>query len=122
MMVPSSCSGARMATLLPPTAQPAPRAAALNVRPFFEDKSRAFWTLRRAGRGLHEIVRVKQLGLHSALPQYSFALYQPDLSELVKRMIARVLSRLPDEPPPPEDRRPPPDEEDDPGQFYGATP
>ncbi|PAX07312.1 sensor histidine kinase [Sphingomonas lenta] len=37
-----------MATLLSPTAQPS-RAAALNVRPFFEDKARAFWTLQAAG-------------------------------------------------------------------------
>lgn len=32
---------------------------------------RSIWTLRRA---LHEIVRIKQLGLHTALPRYSFAL------------------------------------------------
>jgi hypothetical protein len=57
--------------------------------------------LRRARRGLHEIVRIKRLGLHSALPQYSFALYQPDLSELLHRVIARVLHRMPEELPPP---------------------
>ena len=62
---------------------------------------RALWTLRRARRGLAEIVRIKRLGLLTALPQYSFALYQPDLSELLQRVIARVLSRIPEEWPPP---------------------
>lgn len=62
---------------------------------------RAFWTLRRAGRGLGEIVRVKRLGLHSALPQYSFALYQPELSELLRRAITRALLRPETDPPPP---------------------
>jgi transposase len=54
---------------------------------------RSLWVLRRAHRGLHEIVRIKRLGLHSTLPQFSFALYQPDLSELLHRAIARVLHR-----------------------------
>ena len=62
---------------------------------------RALWTLRRARRGLPEIVRIKRLGLLSALPQYSFALFQPDLSELLHRVIARVLSRIPEDWPPP---------------------
>ena len=48
-----------------------------------------------------EIVRIKRLGLLSALPQYSFALYQPDLSELLHGVIARVLRRMPEELPPP---------------------
>ena len=43
----------------------------------------------------------KRLGLHTALPQHSFALFQPDLSELLHRVIARVLSRIPGEWPPP---------------------
>ena len=41
-----------MATLAPPH----PRTA-LNVRPFFEDKSRAFWTLQAVGWGGYLIVR-----------------------------------------------------------------
>ena len=45
-----------MASLAPsyPRAQPRP---ALNVRPFFEDKSRAFWTLQAVGWGGYLIVR-----------------------------------------------------------------
>ena len=62
---------------------------------------RAMWTLRRAGRGLAEIARVRSLGLHSALPQHSFALFQPDLSELLHRVTAQVLRRIPEEWPPP---------------------
>ncbi|MBD0276022.1 MAG: transposase [Acetobacteraceae bacterium] len=62
---------------------------------------RSIWVLRRARRGLHEIVRIKRLGLHTALPQHSFALFQPDLSELLHRVIARVLHRMPEELPPP---------------------
>jgi signal transduction histidine kinase len=38
-----------MATLAPPPQPPVPRPGALNVRPFFENKSRAFWTLQAAG-------------------------------------------------------------------------
>ena len=67
---------------------------------------RAMWTLRRAGRGLAEIARVRSLGLHSALPQHSFALlFQPDLSELLHRITAQVLRRIPEEWPPPGTRR-----------------
>ncbi len=62
---------------------------------------RGLWTLRRAGRGMAEILRIKRLGLYSALPQYPFALCQPDLSELLHRVLAKVLGRLPDEWPPP---------------------
>ena len=62
---------------------------------------RAVWTLRRAGRGLAEIARIRRLGLHSALPQLSFALHRPDLSELLHRVVARVLRRIPGEWPPP---------------------
>ena len=32
---------------------------------------------------------------------FSFALYQPDLSELLHRVVARVLDRIPEEWPPP---------------------
>ncbi|GAA0566471.1 hypothetical protein GCM10009416_00490 [Craurococcus roseus] len=62
---------------------------------------RSIWVLRRARRGLHEIVLIERLGLHTALPQYSFALYQPDLSALLRRVIGRVLQRMPEEVPPP---------------------
>ena len=41
-----------MASLAPPRPQPP-----LNVRPFFEDKSRAFWTLQAVGWGGYLIVR-----------------------------------------------------------------
>jgi hypothetical protein len=41
-----------MATLLTPLAEKAPAfRATLNVRPFFENKTRAFWTLQAAGWG-----------------------------------------------------------------------
>ena len=43
-----------MASLAPSRPQPRP---ALNVRPFFEDKSRAFWTLQAIGWGGYLIVR-----------------------------------------------------------------
>ena len=43
-----------MASLAPLRPQPHP---ALNVRPFFEDKSRAFWTLQAVGWGGYLIVR-----------------------------------------------------------------
>jgi hypothetical protein len=62
---------------------------------------RAIWVLRRARRGLPEILRIKRLGLLSALPQYPFLLPKPDLSELLRRVVARVLDRLPTDPPPP---------------------
>ena len=45
-----------MATLAPLRTHQPPRPA-LNVRPFFEDKSRAFWTLQAVGWGGYLIVR-----------------------------------------------------------------
>ncbi|WP_425230622.1 sensor histidine kinase [Sphingomonas sp.] len=42
---------------LAPTRSPSPRRPALNVRPFFEDKGRAFWTLQAVGWGGYLIVR-----------------------------------------------------------------
>ena len=45
-----------MAALAPPRPRTQPRPA-LNVRPFFEDKSRAFWTLQAVGWGGYLIVR-----------------------------------------------------------------
>ena len=62
---------------------------------------RSIWVLRRAHRGLAEIARIKRLGLHTALPRYSFALYQPELSALLRRVITHVLQRMPEEVPPP---------------------
>lgn len=61
---------------------------------------RSIWTLRRAKRSLLEIVRMEQLGFHTALPRYPFALPQPDLSEPVRRAIARVRDWKAEEAPP----------------------